>query len=276
MIQSINPYALYVKCDGSMDYDSKNTGGTGFEIIFPDSVGMENIREKYGRYEGANIERLELEALISGMEYIIKLYETQSENLSSINTIIFVTDRFRLNDKEGTSPYQIQEWRRNKWCNHVGKAIKNSDLLDKLDKKRKKLSVVSRSRIFIEYKPRKQNKIADKLAKAGKQISTVDNSIAIKGLKVGVRKFDGAEIKYDRLKEKEEIQIHIYLKTPVNKQWEISAEICEGNYVGNKIKIYTDDKLAKKLQRSHEYKVRIKKIYSYHLEIFRLVKEIKH
>ena len=30
----MNPYALYIKCDGAMDYDSKNPGGVGFEIIF--------------------------------------------------------------------------------------------------------------------------------------------------------------------------------------------------------------------------------------------------
>ena len=120
-----------------MNYDSKNTGGIGFEVIFPDSVGLENIKESQGRYEGANIERLEIEALISGMEYIINIYKKNEEILSNINTIIFVTDRFRLNDKEGTSPFKIQEWRKNKWCNHEGKEIKNHDLLDKLDKKEK-------------------------------------------------------------------------------------------------------------------------------------------
>jgi len=55
-----NPYALYVCCDGAMDYDSKNTGGVGFEIIFPDSIGLESTKYSLGKYEGANIERLEL------------------------------------------------------------------------------------------------------------------------------------------------------------------------------------------------------------------------
>ena len=206
----MNPYALYIKCDGSMDYDSKNTGGVGFEIIFPESVDLESIREYHGRYEGSNIERLELEALIFGIEYLLNLYEIEYEKLSIINTIIFVTDRFRLNDKEGTNPYRIQEWRKNKWCNHEGKEIKNYDLLDKLDKKRKKLSVIARSKVYIEYKPRKQNKVADKLAKAGKQICIPDDGIAIKGLKVGKRKFNRYEVKYKSLKIKEEIHIHIF------------------------------------------------------------------
>jgi ribonuclease HI len=271
----MNPYELYIKCDGSMNYDSKNTGGIGFEVIFPDSVGLENIKESQGRYEGANIERLELEALISGIEYIINFYVKNSKILSNINTIIFVTDRFRLNDKEGTSPFKIQEWRKNKWCNHEGKEIKNHDLLDKLDKKRKKLSEIARSKVLIEYKPRKQNKVADKLAKAGKQFSISDDSIAIKGLKVGKRKFDGPEINYNFLKDKEEIHIHVFLKTPLNKQWEISSEICETTNFGKKVKIYSDDKLAAKLQRRHEYKVKIKKVFSHHVQIFRTIKECK-
>ena len=272
----MNPYALYIKCDGAMNYDSKNTGGVGFNIEFPDFVDLENIRESLGRYEGANIERLELEALISGMEYVINLYKKEREKLSSINTIIFVTDRFRLNDKEGTNPFKIQEWRKNKWCNHEGKAIKNHDLLDKLDKKRKKLSVIARSKINIEYKPRRQNKVANKLAKVGKQFAIPDDSLAIKGLKVGKRKYDGPEIIYDSQNEKEGIHIHVFLKTPVNNQWEISAEICNGTNFGKKLKIYSDDKLAAKLQRRHEYEVRIKKVFSHHVIIFRTIKEFKN
>src|SRR3989339_639151 len=214
----MNPHALYIKCDGSMNYDAKNTGGIGFEIIFPDSVELENIKESHGRYEGANIERLELEALISGMEYVISLYE----------------------------------------------------------KERKKLADLARSKVFIEYMPRKQNKVADKLAKAGKQFSISDDSIAIKGLKVGKRKYDGSEINYKSLKEKEEIHIHVFLKTPLNKQWGISSEICEATNFGKKINIYSDDKLASKLQRRHEYIVKIKKVFTHHIQIYRTVKEFKN
>jgi len=272
----MNPYALYIKCDGAMNYDSKNTGGIGFEILFPDSVELESIRESRGSYEGANIERLELEALISGMEYVIDLFLRENEKLSNINTIIFVTDRFRLNDDEGTNPFKIKEWRKSKWCNYEGKAIKNHDLLDKLDKKRKKLSTIARSSISIKYQRRKQNRIADKLAKKGKNFATSDDSISVKGRKVGKRKFDDPEVNYNTLKEKEKIHIHIFLKTPVNKQWEISAEFCDGFNFGKKIKIYTDNKLAPKLQRRHEYIVRIKKVFSYHIEIYCTIKKVKN
>jgi len=33
-----DPHALYVYCDGAMDYDRVSSGGVGFEIVFPDSA----------------------------------------------------------------------------------------------------------------------------------------------------------------------------------------------------------------------------------------------
>ena len=270
-----NPYALYVYCDGAMDYNSKNNGGVGYEIVFPEFVNFENIRESFGRYQGANIERIELEGIISGIEAVIHIFEQEREKLKNINTIIVVTDRFRLNDNEGTNPFKIREWRKNDWCNHEGKAIKNSDLLDKLDKKRKKLSEIAYSMVRIEYKSRKLNKVADTLAKDGKKKIITDDSIAVKGLKVGKRKFEGIEVIYKSLKEKDEMLIHIFLKSPVNEQWEISAEICRGINIGKKVKIYSDDKLASKLQRRHEYNIKVKKTYSHHITIFRSMKELK-
>lgn len=271
----INPYAIYVFCDGAMNYDSRNTGGVGYEIVFPDSVDLENIRESLGRFERGNIERIELEGLIQGMEAILDLYARERQNITGVNTITFITDRFRLNDNEGTNPYRIKEWRKNKWCNHEGKAIKNHDLLDILDKKRKKISEVSFCRVTIEYRPRKQNKIADKLAKAGKNQPLAKEEIAIKGTKVGKRKHDGAEVLYKTLIEKDEIHINVFLKTPVGDQWEISTEILEGQLLGKKLKIYTDNKLAAKLQRGNEYKIKLKKIFSHHVIIYRTLEKIK-
>ena len=134
-----NPHAIYVYCDGAMDYDSKSSGGIGYEIIFPETVDLENIHESIGRYEGANIERLEYEGIIQGMEATLKLIQSHKEKLRNVNQIIFVTDRYALHDGERTNPYKIKQWRSNKWHNHEGKPIKNSDLLDKLDKTRKKI-----------------------------------------------------------------------------------------------------------------------------------------
>jgi len=270
-----NPNALYIFCDGAMDYDSQNTGGVGYSITFPDFVDLEDICEAHGKYVGANIERLELEGLLKGMEAVEDLYKTEKQKLKNINAIIFITDRLGLSDPERTNPYKIQEWRRNSWQNYEGKPIKNHDLLDKLDKKRKKLGSITFCRVSIEWRPRKQNKVADKLSKKGKKMPGANKKISVKGLKVGKRKFGGIEVEYKRLKEKEELWIHIFLKTPVQDQWEISAEICEGSMVGSKIKIYSDDTLSIKLQRRNKYKVRLKKIHTHHVTIYRTFMKLK-
>jgi len=258
-----------------MDYDSKNTGGVGYEIVFPEGVELENIKKIIGRYEGANIERIELEAILQGMNEVIKIYKSQLEKLRDIKTIIFTTDRFSLRDSGKTSPYRIKEWRKNNWHNYEGKAIKNSDLLEKIDKTRKKIVDKLFCVLKIEYLRRKYNKVADKLAKAGKKEVIRRGNIALKGIKIGKRMFEGEEIDYRLLKEKNEHGIHIYKKELIRDQWEISVEFCKGKYIGKKIKIYSDSKIERKLHRRHAYQIRIKKVYSHHLEIYKTVKEIK-
>jgi ribonuclease HI len=270
-----NPHAIYVHCDGAMDYDSKCTGGVGYKIEFPDFVDLESIQESIGRYHGANIERVELEAIIQGMEEILRICKNNKEKLRNVKQVIFVTDRFALQDSDRTNPYKVKEWRSNKWHNHEGKPIKNSDLLDKLDKTRKKICESLYCRVEIIFKPRKFNKAVDKLAKKGKSYPIINETIAVKSTKTSKRLFDGNLIDYKLLKDKEEYSIHIYRKEPVLEQWEIFAEIIEGNFSGRKMKIYVDNLIAAKLQRQHKYKVRLKTIYRYHCTIFRTIIEIK-
>ena len=272
----INPYALYVYCDGAMDYDSKNTGGVGFEIRFPDFIDLEGINKTIGRYERANIERLELEAILQGMNELLKLFKNNREKLKNINTIIFITDRMGLNDKERTSPYKIREWRRNKWHNHEGKAIKNSDLLDKLDKTRKKLTDQAFCSLEIRYGRRKFNKKADKLAKAGKKHAIVKENIALKGTKIGRRKYDNVEVDYGLLKEEEEYLVHVFKKEPVRDQWEIWVDICDGVFVGRKLRIYTDSEIERKIHRHHKYKIRIRNVFAHHVAIYEAIEEVQN
>lgn len=270
-----NPYALYVHCDAAMDYDSRNSGGVGLEIVFPDSIDLEIIQKSIGRYEGANIERLELEAILQGMNEVVKLFDTQADKLQDVNTIIITTDRYSLNDKDKTNPYRIRDWRKNKWCNHEGKAIKNKELLDKLDKTRGKVISKTSCSLEIKYQRSKYNKAADKLAKKGKKLVIKKDDIASKGIKMGKRKYEGDEINYNHLKSKDEYIIHVYKKEPVSKQWEINVEFCEGEFFGRKLKIYTENGIENKLHRHHKYKIRIKKVYSHHVVIFKTIEEIK-
>ena len=266
--------AVYIRCDAGMDYKPKNPGGLGVVIEYPDFVDLETVEFDFGKCTGANIERLELEAIIRGMDECIKIFADESEKLKSVKRIIVVTDRFGLKDEEKTSPYRIRDWRKNKWKNFEGKSIKNQDLLDKLDKMRKKLAATTYCTVDIEYKPRKFNKEANRLSQLGKKKLQIDDSIEIKGTKQGKRKYDGDEIKYSLLKEKEEYIIHIFKKDPVSDQWEIHAEFCEGIYVGKKLKIYTDDKLERKLPRNNYYRVRVKKVFRHHITIYKTLKKL--
>jgi len=271
-----NPHAVYINCDGAMDYDKDNTGGIGFVISFPDNVPIEEISISKGGYIGGNIEKIEYEALIQAMEYSLGLFEKYKEELKNVRQIIFISDRFALNDNERTDPYKIQAWRKNKWKNHEGKPVKNNDLLDKLDKTRKKLSQQTQTRVNIQYRPRKQNKQADKLAKKAKGEGLKNYSLAKKGEKIGKRIFDGAEIKYIKLSPRSEVHIHIFRKDPAQDQWEVWAEIYSGVNSGEKLKIYVDDALAAKLKRRNFYLVKVKEVFKFHITIHRTIKKRKY
>ena len=273
--KSVNPYAAYVYCDAAMDYDSKHTGGVGLEITFPDFVPLETVTIPMAKYEGANIERLELEAILRGMDEILNIFELNPVELQDVNAIILVTDRYGLNDREKTSPFRIRDWRKNKWHNHEGKAIKNSDLLDQVDKFRKKISDRTHLPVRIEFRKRKFNKTADKLAKKAKSEGVIKRDISLKGSKIGKRKYDGTEVDYRLLFSKSEYIVHIYKKEAVSEQWAISAEFCDGDLRGRKLTIYTDESIERKLHRHHNYLLRIKRVYAHHVIIYSTIRERK-
>jgi len=267
--------AIYIHCDGSMMPKTKSSGGIGYVIKFPEEFEIDDVTDFEGIFEDANIERLELLGIIKGMEGFIHWYNKNQIDLSSVTQIILITDRYDLNDNERTNLFKIQGWRRNGGKNFEGKEILNWDLLNKLDKTRTKLKKLTWKSVRIEYRRRKDNKEADKLSKRGRKIGIPNKLIAIGGHKIGRRKYDGQEINYKHLLPKESIRIHVFRKRPIKEQWEINAEICLGKNEGRSIKIITDHKLQEKLKRGNIFDIRIKKVYSFHIEIFRMIKGIK-
>lgn len=270
-----NPYAVYVNCDGAMDYGKNNAGGVGFLISFPDFVELDPIEITIGTYHDGNIEQLEIEALIQAMKETIAVFELHSDELRNVNEIIFITDRYGLRENDKTSPYRIKEWRRNGWKNHEGKPIKNHKLLDELDKTRLKLNRTSYAKVSIEWRRRKENKAADKLAKAGKNVGVPNLKLKKKGEKIGKRKFTGAELKYSVLKKDEKVHVNVFRKDPVQDQWEVWVEICSGANEGKKFKIYSDDLLSSKLKRGNEFIVRIREVFRFHVSIYRTLEKPK-
>jgi ribonuclease HI len=267
--------AIYIYCDGSMMPDRQSSGGTGYVIKFPDEFELNDIFDYYGIYQDSNIERIEIEGIIKGMQGLYDWLRENQRNISYISRIIVITDRYELQDERRTSPYKIKEWRSNGGKNFEGKEIKNWDLLNKLDKTRTKLNQFARKSVRIEFRQRKFNREADKLSKKGRVEGIPTREIAIEGHKIGRRIFAGSEIKYGYFNSKETIRVHIFRKRPIKEQWEINAEICSEKGKGEKLKIITDHLLQEKLQRGNIFDVRIKKVYNFHIEIFRMVKKLK-
>lgn len=267
--------AIYIHCDGSMMPNAKSSGGIGYIIKFPDEFELEDISDIDGTFEDANIERLEILALIKGMQGFIDWISKSHFNLTTVSKIVLITDRFDLQDNERTNPYKISEWRKHAGKNFEGKEILNWDLLNELDKTRNKLRKLTWKTVRIEYIRRKFNKEADKLSKKAREIGIPNKMIAIIGHKIGRRKFDGQEVDYKKIIPNETINIHVFRKRPIKEQWEINAEILSGDAIGRRIKIITDHTLQEKLNRGNLFIVKIKAVYTYHVEIFRTIKKVK-
>jgi ribonuclease HI len=269
-----NPYAIYVHCDGAMNYGSKSRGGIGIEIEFPESIQSENISMSLGSYQYANIERIELEAIYQGIQRIQSLYLDEPDKFTNVSEIIITTDRASLIER--TNPYTIQKWRsnQNKGHTHEGKAVKNFDLLEKIDKARAKLNKLTHCSVTIEYARRKHNKKADGLARKGKMNLLVENDISIKGTKIGKRIYDDCEIDYKHLRKGDQLHVRVFKKEPVMEQWEIMVEVCEGRFLGKKIRIYSDSEQESFLHRHHEYLIKLVDIFTHHLTIERDFQEI--
>ncbi|MEM9856138.1 MAG: hypothetical protein AAF843_02205 [Bacteroidota bacterium] len=275
MLIKRNHRTLYIHCDGSMMYDSQSSGGTGYVIKFPEYLDLEDISDYDGTFTDSNIERLELQGIINGMEGLRTYLKINSIDLSRTRNIVVITDRFALQDSDRTSPYRIKEWRSNHGKNHEGKEVKNWDLLNQLDKTRTKLANEARKSVSIEYRKRKLNKEADKLSKKGRQNVLTNRKIAIEGHKIGKRKFDGPEIKHSWFNPKDKLVIYIFRKRLLKDQWEINAEICSEQRRGNRCKIITDYELQEKLQRGNVYEIRIKSVFNYHFDIYKTLKKKK-
>lgn len=265
-----NPHAIQIHCDGAMDYDKKNTGGNGFFIEFPDSFNIESISRSI-RNDGQGIHRLEIISLIEAMNELLLFAKNNPKLVRQSSGIELYTDRMSVTNL--VNPYLIRGWRKNNWLNYEGKAIKDKDLLDKLDKTRTKLSQVIGGQISISYVREKRNKVADKLSKTAKKIGIKGSTLANKKQRnVTKRIYDGKEVDYFKLTQCD-IEARVYAWETVGKQVEVCFEICSDYLHGSIVKAYVIPSLKDKLHRSHIYKINISKICSHHIEI-KLVKEV--
>jgi ribonuclease HI len=262
-----NPYAIIIHCDGAMDYDARQTGGNGFIIEFPDSFALEPISESL-RNDEQGIHRLEMISILMAMEELLSFGKKNSEVLRRAAGVSIYTDRVSVTDGELLNPWKIQGYRSNRWKTHEGKPVKDKDLLDKIDKTRKKLLKEVGGAVEIKYKRRAKNKIADKLSKAGKKSGTISKRIiAKKNKNVARRKFSGSEIDYSLIQEGETLVVRVYAWEPVQGEFEVSVEIADGKHKGETMKIYVSSTSKMDIHRHHYYEIKIKSVYTHHVHI---------
>ena len=260
-----DPHAIMVHCDGAMTLKPQQVGGGGFVIDFPDEYEIDAV-SVYFRMDNQGINRIEMASIL---ESIIKLQQLfKQHNLRNINRILIYTDRFNATDEEDLNPYKIAEYRRNKWKNFEGKEIKNKDILDKIDKERKKLSKIAGSSVEIKYKREKNNKKADKLSRLGRDSQVRGKKILdVKKLNVTRRKFNGKEIEYSLLKEGDILKVHVYAHQVLDKQCELLAEIVDGEHLGFKFKIYVSLEEKQNIHRTYSYQIQINNVFRYHITV---------
>jgi len=262
-----NPYAIQIHCDGAMDYDGKQTGGNGFIIEFPESIGIEPITASI-RNDRQGIHRLELISLIEAMEELLSFGKKNLDLLRKASGVEIYTDRLRATDGELTNPYRIRDWRRNGWKNHENKPIKDRDLLDKIDKARVKVAQIVGGRVSINYEREKKNKVADKLSKTGKRTGGRGRKlIEKKGRRVTRRLYDGSEVKYSQLDEGDVLEMRLYAWEPVGEEYEACFEICSGELKGKIVKVYIDDKQKATVHRTYRYGTRVDKVNKHHIRV---------
>ena len=271
----MNPYAVHIHTDGASDYDRIQTGGIGFVIEFPDTLNLEPIK-KYFNVNEQGIQRLEMICIIHAMDKLLNFCKANPSVARQVSGgVIIHTDRFNITDTELNNPYRVDSYRKNGWRNYENKPIKNSELLDQIDKKRKKLSFLFSGRVEINYEREKKNKTADKLSKLGKASQLQTKKVAKKQLiKRGKRLFNGSEVNYHSVSIGDMV-VHVYLKNPVDSQFEMSCDICDGELKGHKIKIYVDCAMEKQMHRRHCYEVKITKVCQHHILITHRIKEVK-
>lgn len=260
-----NPRAIKIHCDGAMDYDRKQTGGNGFIIEFPDFFELEPITGSI-RNDKQGIHRLEMISLIEAMEELLFFGKKNPMLLQKAEAVELFTDRMRVTDDYLTNPYSIRAWRRAGWKNHEGKAIKDADLLDKIDKTRVKVGQAVRGGVSISWIPERRNRAADKLSKTGKLTETRGRKLIEKKRRYITRRlFDGPIIKYPQLTPNDTLEARLYAWELVGKQYEVCFEIYSGKFREQIVKVYVDEKQKAVIHRGHYYKIIINEIFRYHI-----------
>jgi hypothetical protein len=130
--------------------------------------------------------------------------------------------------------------------------------------------------VEIKYLRRKYNKEADKLSKRGKTGLTRSKLIVDeKAPKISQRLFDGEEIDYSKLSAGDSLDVRVYMKDAVQREFEVTGEISDGNNFGKTVKIYVSFIEELGLHRHHYYRFTVKEVYKHHIRVMPDFEEIE-
>lgn len=262
-----NPYAIQVHCDGAMNYDRHQTGGNGYHIEFPESIDKEPIFKSI-RNDQQGIHRLEIISILEAITELILLDKKEPGILRKAGSVEIYTDRYSVTDTTTLNAYRIKGWRKNKWNNYEGAAIKNSKLIDELDKARTKLRNLVGGYVAISYRKEKLNKIADKLSKQGKTTTNRGRKIVEKKKRNVIKRiFDGDEITYTDLSSGKRLNVRVYAWEVIKTEVEVCFEITSREFRGMIIKSRVSHAQKANLHRGHMYSIKIADVCRHHVTI---------
>ena len=236
-----------------MDGNSyKNPGGAGgFACIgrYPEDSNRPDEEIFSEGFHESSINRMELSACIRALEWI-----AEQKHTLGVQRVQLITDSLYVynNHKNPTI------WRRQRWCNHLGKPIENSDLW------RRYLSALTKVhfRVDVLWMKGKKSpilKMVDRAAKAaGKAPSQVDRGF--RGGKVGKSKTGGEKSSSSLFPASGQIAtIHIYRSQMIRKEHhKVSFDVFDparGRFT-QKSRAYVSKTLIGDLHRHHCYRVR--------------------
>jgi ribonuclease HI len=244
-----DPHALKLYVDGS---SYKNPGGAGgFACVarYPEILNRPDEELFSEGYHESSINRMELSACIRALEWV-----AEHGRALGIQRVQLITDSLYVFNNH-KSPIT---WRRQRWCDRLGRPIENPDLWKRY------IAVSSNASIRVDVlwvKGKKSPilKMVDRAAKAaGKSPLQIDRGF--RGGKVGKSKMGGEKSSSSLFPASGQIAtIHIYRSQMIRKEhhkvfFDVFDSTC-GEFT-HKCRAYVIETLKGDLHRHHCYEVR--------------------
>ncbi|GAB5367828.1 hypothetical protein AAMO2058_001265100 [Amorphochlora amoebiformis] len=122
--------ALTVFTDGACESNGRDTALAGYGVYFHSSTGIESISRPLEGEIQTN-QRAEMMAVISALDVLLALNQTQNDGASLVSPVLILSDsRYTVTGIKEWVP----NWKKNNWQTSNRNPVKNKDLWVRLDK----------------------------------------------------------------------------------------------------------------------------------------------